>query len=318
MPVDRATSDAADSRNRSPPTSSSKSVRKREQEAFESELDQIQQRWYRDPYCRQDSQDVAPKMQMRNNLERAMCDRGFSHVRVQTVLNWALKCDGKFRTFESRTRRLNPKLRKVVSENEATASVLSDRRTQTRKDELQDGDRTSEYDDGEKMGEQEREILEELEAVVGKDAIIDSTDGGIMESSIVGKGKANKVVSVDVRAYTDYSSADYHRASRRFDVIYGGKEELYRLAEETKLALGRREQQQKVLPTTEIVIDGQVVEVEDPTFGLCVPKPNDSLDPEERRVRDQENKKKLDAWIHERQVASRRMGFDVHDTGFLQ
>ena len=43
-------------------------------------------------------------------------------------------------------------------------------------------------------------------------------------------------------------------------------------------------------PTTEMMIQGKRVDVEDPTFGITQPSVEEALTPEERRARDQQNK----------------------------
>jgi hypothetical protein len=79
------------------------------------------------------------------------------------------------------------------------------------------------------------------------------------------------------------------QAARRYDIVYGSAEKLYRLAEEraTRLLEERRANHPR---TTEMMIQGKWVDVEDPTFGITQPSADEALTPEERRARDQQNK----------------------------
>jgi len=104
------------------------------------------------------------------------------------------------------------------------------------------------------------------------------------------KRKERKDKALRSKEYASYSYDDYVQAARRFDIVYGSADRLYELAQEKKDSLRHRLQRMKNPSNTEMMLQGKLAEVEDPTFGITRPSADQALTPAERRSRDHQEK----------------------------
>src|SRR5271156_5213882 len=89
---------------------------------FESEQDQMEERWYRDPFGRENKQSVTKAIENRRNLEEAMYNEGFSQVRASKIAFYMTWCKGQFQEWDSIVKKKpRPKQRTIQDESFVTS-----------------------------------------------------------------------------------------------------------------------------------------------------------------------------------------------------
>lgn len=116
--------------------------------------------------------------------------------------------------------------------------------------------------------------------------------------------KIQRRQSAVIKEYKEYTQYDYEQAARRFDMVYGSAEMLYQLAKESKASRVARARELATLPTVSVEAGGKLLVVEDPTFGLYVPPPDETMTRDERRARDENSKKRWLERERERRITS--------------
>jgi hypothetical protein len=264
---------------------------------FESEQDQMQERWYRDPFGRENKQSVSKAIENQRNLEEALSDEGFSRLRAAKIASYMTLCEGKFQEWESIVKE-RPRLKRRTTQSKSCVTSKTEPLPSSLRNAL------------DKDGEEEESGREDSDKV--KNRAPSAVEGGRQRlqepkdfaTNKLGPPKAatrarsnqherqrrkfRKDEVQRIREYATYTYEDYVQAARRYDIVYGSAEKLYRRAEERATRL--RERQRNPPPTTEMMIQGKLVDVEDPIFGITQPSAEEALAPEERRARDQQNK----------------------------
>ena len=274
---------------------------KRKYEVMDSRLDyeQVQKRWHRDPWGRQDTQSVAKRVENQRNLEEAMYNGGFSQVRASKIAHYMTRCDGQFQEWDFIVK-TQPRLKNRITQKEddvsSTTEIVQgqlDLAVDEDGEEGETNDEDSDRDGSEipSVVEGGRRRLQELKASVG---------GGHSPAKAARKPRSykderqrrkdRKSEAARIKEYASYTYDDYVQAARRYDIVYGSAEKLYQLAEDKKAALLVQAQRMYKQPTTEMIVQGKFVDVEDPTFGITQPSAEEALTQEERRARDQSNK----------------------------
>ena len=265
---------------------------------FESEQDQMEERWYRDPFGRENKQSVTKAIENQRNLEEAMYNEGFSQARASKIAFYMTRCKGQFQEWDSIVKK-RPRLKQraiqdeslVTSKAEPVPSSLQnaldedgEEEESGEEDSDEAGSRTASVVEG---GRQRLQELKDLatnklspaEAITKPRPHKDEIQGR--------KDRKNEVQRI--KEYAAYTYEDYVQAARRYDIVYGSAEKLYRLAEERATHL-LEERRVNHPPAIEMMIQGKWVDVEDPTFGITQPSAEEALAPEERRARDKQYK----------------------------
>jgi hypothetical protein len=272
--------------------------RKFQAAGFESDQEQMQERWYRDPFGRENKQSVTKAIENRRNLEEVMYNEGFSQARASKIAFYMTRCEGQFQEWDSIVKK-KPRLRQRIVQDESFVTAVTEPVPGSLRNTLDEDGEEEEIgeEDSDEAGsratsavEGGRQRLKELKAfATGKLSPAKATTKPRSRKDEMQRCKDRKNEVQRIKEYATYTYDDYVQAARRYDIVYGSAEKLYRLAEEraTRLLEERRVDHP---PTTEMVIQGKRVDVEDPTFGITQPSAEEALAPEERRVRDQQNK----------------------------
>jgi hypothetical protein len=264
---------------------------------FESEQDQMEERWYRDPFGRENKQSVTKAIENRRNLEEAMYNEGFSQVRASKIAFYMTRCKGQFQEWGSIVKE-KPRLKQQTIQDESFVTSKTEPvpgSLQNALDEDGEEEESGEEDSDEagsraaSVVEGGRQRLQELkDFATNKLSPAEATTKPRSRKDEIQRRKDRKNEVQRIKEYAAYTYEDYVQAARRYDIVYGSAEKLYRLAEERATRLEERRVNHP--PTTEMMIQGKWVDVEDPTFGITQPSAKEALTPEERRVRDQQNK----------------------------
>ena len=272
--------------------------RKSQATDFESEQDQMEERWHRDPFGRENKQSVTKVVENRRNLEEAMYNEGFSQVRASKIAFYMTRCEGQFQEWDSIVKK-KPRLKQRTIQDESFAASKPEPVPGSLPNALdEDGE---EEDNGEEDSDEAgsraasaieggRQRLQELkDFATKKPSPAKATTEPRSRKDEIQRHKDRRNEVRRIKEYTTYTYEDYVQAARRYDIVYGSAEKLYRLAEgrATRLLEERRANHPR---TTEMMIQGKWVDVEDPTFGITQPSADEALTPEERRARDQQNK----------------------------
>jgi hypothetical protein len=265
---------------------------------FESDQEQMQERWHRDPFGRENKQSVTKAIENRRNLEEAMYNEGFSHVRASKIAFYMTRCEGQFQEWDSIVKK-KPQLRQRTIQDDSFVTSMTEPIPGSLRDALNEDGEEEEAgeEDSDEAGsratpavEGGRQRLKELKAfTTDKLSPAKATTKPRSRKDEIQRRKDRKSEAQRIKEYATYTYGDYVQAARRYDIVYGSAEKLYRLAEEraTRVLEERRVNQP---PTTEMMIQGKWVDVEDPTFGITQPSAEEALAPEERRARDKQNK----------------------------
>jgi hypothetical protein len=265
---------------------------------FESDHDQVQERWHRDPFGRENKQSVTKAVENRRNLEEAMYNEGFSHVRASKIAYYMTRCEGQFQEWDAVVKK-QPHLKNQISKAEdiadlTTEIVQSQLNCAPDEDGKEDKVQGVDWDrDGSDViptvGGYQR--LRELKGMFsGRISPSNTARRPRSQKDERRKRRDRKVEALRIKEYVKYTYEDYVQAARRYDIVYGSAEKLYHLAEDQKAMRLIQTQLANNEPTTEMMMDGHLVDVEDPTFGLTQPSVEEALTKEERRVRDLQNK----------------------------
>jgi len=261
---------------------------------FESEQEQMQERWHRDPFGRENKQSVTKAIENRRNLEDAMYNEGFSQARASKIAFYMTRCEGQFQEWDSIVK-TRPQLRQRTIQDEGFVASMTEPAPGGLRNALDDDDEEEGIgeEDSDEAGsritpevEGGRQRLKELKAfATDKLSPAKATTKPRSRKDEIQRRKDRKNEVRRIKEYATYTYDDYVQAARRYDIVYGSAEKLYRLAEEraTRLLEERRVNHP---PTTEMMIQGKLVDVEDPTFGITQPSAEEALAPEERRARD--------------------------------
>jgi hypothetical protein len=265
---------------------------------FESDQEQMQERWHRDPFGRENKQSVTKAIENRRNLEEAMYNEGFSQARASKIAFYMTRCEGQFQEWDSIVKK-KPLLRQRTIQDESFVTSTTAPVPGNLPNALGEDGEEEEIDeeDSEEAGsrvtpavEGGRQRLKELKAFATDElSPAKATTKPQSRKDEIQRRKDRKNEVQRIKEYATYTYDDYVQAARRYDIVYGSAEKLYRLAEEraTRLLEERRVNHS---PTTEMMIQGKRVDVEDPTFGITQPSAEETLAPEERRARDRQNK----------------------------
>jgi len=246
--------------------------------------------WYQDPYNRDEGFTFTRKVEGGRVLMEQMSARGWSSVRNRPLARWMTMSKGIHTDYRSKIRQ-RPRRHRQEAPDETPIGETPIGETlilQTVVETALDGDVVDDNPgdgDVDEMGEVERRILDGME-IYGQ---IDFEDKSVTEtlqstqrtSPSVQKRlrparPANKVPPKDTRKikeYFEYTANDLCQAARRFDLIYGSKENLYELAEQKK--------REKIWRAR----------IEEPFPKYTKPSPEEKLTPEERRTREEETRK---------------------------
>ena len=265
---------------------------------FESEQDQMEERWHRDPFGRENKQSVTKAIENRRNLEEAMYNEGFSQARASKIAFYMTRCEGQFQEWDSIVKK-KPRLKQQTIQDESFATSKTEPvpgSLQNTLDEDGEEEENSEEDSDEAGSratsavEGGRQRLQELkDFATNKLGPANATTKPRSRKDEIQRRKDRKNEGQRIKEYATYTYEDYVQAARRYDIVYGNAEKLYRLAEERATRL-LEERWVNHPPTTEMMIQRKWVDVEDPTFGITQPSADEALAPEERRARDQQNK----------------------------
>ena len=260
--------------------------------------EQVRERWYRDPWGRQNTQSVTKAIDNQRNLEEAMYSRGFSRARASKAAYYLARCEGQFQEWDFIVKK-QPRLKNRVPQEDdvsySTSKILQGQlgygpdenaeEALTEKDSDIDGNETM------SMAEVGRRRSSEPKSAVSVGASpLKAARKPRSQKDERQRKRDRKSEALRFKEYACYRYEDYAQAARRFDIIYGSADELYRLAEEKEATREYEAQQKKNQPWTEMEIQGKLVEVEDPTFGITQPSVEEALTPEERKARDHEQK----------------------------
>ena len=260
--------------------------------------EQVQERWYRDPWGRQDTQSVTRAIENQRNLEEAMYNEGFSLARASKIAYYLARCEGQFQEWDFIVKK-QPRLKnRVAQEDDATNATSTILRGQLNRGLDEDAmealaEEHSDIDGSETtlMAEVGRHRSSELKSAVSAGASpLKVARKPRSQKDERRRRRYRKSEALRVKEYASYTYEDYVQAARRFDIVYGSAEKLYRLAEEKKVTREYKAQQKTNQPWTEMKIQGKLVEVEDPTFGITQPSAEEALTPAERKARDHEQK----------------------------
>ena len=85
---------------------------------FESEQDQMEERWHRDPFGRENKQSVTKAIENQRNLEEAMYNEGFSQARASKIAFYMTRCEGQFQEWDCIVKKKpRPKQRAIQEES---------------------------------------------------------------------------------------------------------------------------------------------------------------------------------------------------------
>jgi hypothetical protein len=266
---------------------------------LESDYDQMQERWYRDPFGRDNNQSVTKAVENQRNLEEAMYNEGFSQVRASKIAYYMTRCEGQLQEWDLVVKK-QPRFKNRCLQEE---SIL-DLTTETvqghldcaidddgEEDEIDDGNSDRDGSKATSMVGGGRQRLRELKGTVsGRVSPAKRPRKPRSHKDERQKRRDRKAEALRIKEYTSYAYGDYLQAARRYDIVYGSAETLYQLAEDQKATCLIEGQRTRNRPTTEIMIDGHLIDVEDPTFGLTQPTEGEALTQEERRACDLQNK----------------------------
>jgi hypothetical protein len=264
----------------------------------ESEQDQMEERWHRDPFGRENKQSVTKAIENRRNLEEAMHNEGFSQVRASKIAFYMTRCKGQFQEWDSIVKKKpRPKQRAIQDESLVTSKTEPvPGSLQNALDEDGEEEEGGEEDSDEagsraaSVVEGGRQRLQELkDFATNKLSPAEATTKPRPRKGEIQRRKDRKNEVQRIKEYATYTYEDYVQAARRYDIVYGSAEKLYQLAEERGTRL-LEERRMNHPPAIEMMIQGKWVDVEDPTFGITQPSAEEALTPEERRARDQQNK----------------------------
>jgi hypothetical protein len=270
--------------------------------SFESDYDEVQERWHRDPFGRDNNQSVTKAVENQKNLEEALSNQGFSRGRAAKIAFYMTRCEGQFQEWDlimkKQGRVSNPGLREESMVGLATESVQGrlGRAVGDDGDQDESGDEDSDRDTNEAssmVGRGGARLLQDSPGVgVGP--------GGIRPAKRIRKSRTKKderqrrreqkAKIQRIKEYASYTREDYVRAARRYDMVYGSAENLYQLAEDGKASRLIQAQRVRNQPTTVMMINGHLVDVEDATLGLTRPRAEEALTAKERKARDLEHK----------------------------
>jgi hypothetical protein len=94
---------------------------------FESDDDQVQERWHRDRFGRDNNQSMTKAVENQKNLEEALLKQGFSQVRAAKIAFYMTWCDGQFQECDLIVKKLprpsNPALQEEIILGLATETV---------------------------------------------------------------------------------------------------------------------------------------------------------------------------------------------------
>jgi hypothetical protein len=277
---------------------------------FESDYDQVQERWHRDPFGRDNNQSVTKAVQNQKNLEEALYNEGFSQVRAAKIASYMTRCGGQFREWDfivkKQPRLINQSFQESILDltTETVQSQLGCALDgDSGEDEVEDGvedgveneieDKGSDGDANEATAvvDEGLQRLRDFQATVtGKASPAKGVTKSRSKKDERQRRRKRKANALRMKEYASYTYDDYVQAARRYDIVYGSAEKLYQLAEDHKASRLSQAQRLKNQPTTEMIIDGHLVDVEDPTFGLTQPSAEDALTQEEREARNLQNK----------------------------
>jgi hypothetical protein len=267
---------------------------------FESDYDQMQERWHRDPFGRDNNQPVTKAVENQKNLERALFNEGFSQVRAAKIAFYMTRCEGQFQEWDIIVKK-QPRLSKKTFE-EAIILDLTTKAVECQlgraldddveEDEIEDEDFDGDEDEATSVVGGGRQRLRELPTrVIGGVGLPKRIRKSRSKRDERQRRRDRKANTLRIKEYANYTPDDYVRAARRYDIVYGSAENLYQLAEDHKASRLIQAQGVKNQQTVEMMIDGYLVDVEDPTFGLTQPSAEEALTREERKVRDLKNKR---------------------------
>ena len=263
------------------------------------DLEQLRERWYRDPWGRQDTQSVTKAVENHKNLEDALSDGRFSQLRASKVAYYMTQCKGQLRDWDFIVRTPSRRKNRVLQDESVITLTTTPLQGQLDRELDEDGEEEdiAEEDtdrDGSEtasVAEFQHQRLQELKAAVsGRVCPTKAAKKPRSRKDELQRKKIRRNEALRCRGYASYTYEEYVKAARRFDMVYGSAESLYRLAEEKKATLRYQTQRVNDQPTTKIEIHGKLIDVEDPTFGMTQPSPEEALTPEERQARDDQYK----------------------------
>jgi hypothetical protein len=266
---------------------------------FESDYDQVQERWHRDPFRRDNNQSVTKAVQNRKNLEEALYNEGFSQARAAKIAYYMTRCEGQFREWDFIVKK-QPRLtnqsfqeESILDSTTETVQTLLGRalNDNSEEDEVEDEGSDGDANEATSSVEEGLQRLRDFQATVtGKVSPAKGITRSRSKKDERQRRRERKANALRMKEYASYTYDDYVQAARRYDIVYGSAEKLYQLAEDHKASRLIHAQRLKNQPTTEMIINGHRVDVEDPTFGLTQPSAEDALTQEEREARNLQNK----------------------------
>jgi hypothetical protein len=272
--------------------------RKYQSTGFESDHGQVQERWHRDPFGRENKQSVTKAVENQRNLEEAMYNEGFSQVRASKIAYYMTRCEGQFQEWDLIVKK-QPRLKNQITKGDDTADLTTkflEGQLDCALDEDGEEDEIN-NDDSDRDGSDATSVigggsqrLRELKGTVsGRVSLANATSRPRSQKDERRRRRDRKLEALRIKEYAKYTYDDYVQAARRYDIVYGSAEKLYHLAEDQKARRLIQSQTANNQPTTEMMIDGHLVDVEDPTFGLTQPPVEEALTQEERRASDIQN-----------------------------
>jgi hypothetical protein len=266
---------------------------------FESDHDQVQERWHRDPFGRDNNQSRTKAIENQKNLEEAMYNEGFSRVRASKIAFYMTRCEGQFQEWDFVVKK-QPRLRNRIIQGENVVDPETEivqgqgehaLNEDGKEDEIGEDDSDRDGSETTSVIEGGRQRLRELKlAVSGRVHPAKAARKARSHKDERQRKRDRKSEALRIKEYASYTYDDYLQAARRYDIVYGSADKLYQLAEDRKATCLIQSQRTSNQPTTEMMIGGHQVDVEDPTFGLTQPSLEEALTQDERRTRDQQNK----------------------------